>query len=125
MTHPLYFSSYLTTFSIAYAVYCVQWQCAFVNTCVFATSLLYWSDPGTQWKRRVDQVITVTSGSWYMSRAAHLPKPNLLPFYILSTTAVYFYLLARRVHHVGISTRLHQMLHVFGNLAVGYYLTFI
>lgn len=114
----LYFSSYLSLFSVAYAAYRHYYVLSLIPGSVFLSSILYWQRPDYSWRRTVDMAVVGTAlvmncyVAWWAQRG--------WLYYGITFIAVRLYILARESYILGNlleSTICYVGLHIMANLA--------
>lgn len=115
----LYRVSYLSLLSSLFAFYNGHYDLVLVPGGVFATSILFWSNPdSTSWRRYVDMMYVKVSLLYQLYRAYN--ADYVFAHYLLMILAVSWYPIGNYLYSKGYhleSYYAHSMIHVFSNIA--------
>lgn len=92
-------SSWVCLLSSIYAAYRDYWNLVPVSAGVLITSWIYWSDPNTLWKRRLDMTYVISSfmyQNWMAWNAEYV-----LPYYSLSAITCACYPISNYLFRTG------------------------
>ena len=115
---PLFYLSFLSLFSGLFALKRGYWDLALVPLGVGINSLNYWRHPDYSWRRYVDMVWVAVSCSYQCIRA--IEAENRVFFFAIlgvSISAFYPSLIYHREKRLTISTILHSIVHIGGNIS--------
>ncbi len=115
--HFLWQLSFLCIISFSYAIYRKYYDLALVPFFVWISSMIYWSDHLTTWKRHLDMVVVGLAMVWQVFRAWFAERWFL--YYMILVFAMTCYILSAELETVDtwLSTFAHGFLHVFANLS--------
>jgi len=114
----LFYLSFLSIFSGCFALYRGYWDLACVPLGVGLNSLNYWRKPDYSWRRYVDMAYVAISCLWQSLRA--LDAENRMAFYTIlgiSISAFYPGTVYHKKGRLVISTGLHSVVHIGGNIS--------
>lgn len=114
----LWCTSWLTLVSCVVAVNKRKNTFTTISIGAFITSLTYWGDPQTIWKRRLDMTWIHCSFLYQLLNAHKYENKN--HYYLFSSIASASYALSLYTHQQKkyiMSTGLHSLVHLFGNVA--------
>ena len=114
----LFYLSFLSIFSGCFALYRGYWDLACVPLGVGLNSLNYWRNPDYSWRRYIDMVYIAISCMWQCLRA--LDAENNIAFYTILAISIIAFYLATVYYKKGqlvISTGLHSIVHIAGNIS--------
>lgn len=109
--------SWLSLGSGLFALYQGYYDLAIVPLSVWCTSINYWRHPDFSWRRYLD-IGVVHLGLFYQSiRAIH--AQYCIPYFITLSVGLLCFPISVYLHkkHPWISTLLHGMVHIFGNIS--------
>uniref|UniRef100_A0AAV1T533 Uncharacterized protein n=1 Tax=Peronospora matthiolae TaxID=2874970 RepID=A0AAV1T533_9STRA len=115
----LFRSSFVTCFSVIGALCTGLWGCAFVAFIVLLTSLNYWRDPVTGWRRSADMASVIGAATYhvyYCAVVCHKPLVQVLYVLVVANSG-YCYLQARKARDQNVSSAWHCGLHLLSNAA--------
>ena len=111
--------SYLMLVSLATSLFRTLYLCSLCTLAVFITSQLYWRHPTKGRRRLLDMIISASSLLYHIMLATfYVPNPaSQIAYFGAVLIGVGCYLIARHLKCKDMSSRLHCLLHIFGNVS--------
>jgi len=111
----IYYSSFITLFSVSRSFYFGLLDHFILSSAVFLTSVHYWKNPVFGWRRNID--ITIVSISCiYQSIKAFSSNTRDL-YFILILMCIICYIKARNSKNLHHSSLWHSTIHILANIA--------